>query len=269
MPSTPTPVGAPHDVNGSSAHPLLDAFEAVYIIHLRERTDRYHALRAELATIGVDIEHPKIRIMEGQWPESANGFTSIGVHANFMSHMRIIREAAARGVRNVLVLEDDAIFRRTLRSQAMQTALAQRLARDDWGLAFLGHRIDGSILKMLPAPEGGLTPLPPHIEFLWSHCYAISARGLEKLLPYFEETLVLPPGHPRGARMYIDGAYNMFRRWHPEVVSLVSRPRLSSQMGSVSSLGKRKRYDDIAVARPMLRLVRACRDGLWRMGALD
>ena len=230
-------------LNTPSSSPLLDSFERVYIINLPERTDRYAQIEQELASIGIPIDSDKIRIMAGQWSDSANGFTSLGAYGNFMSHLRILREAAADRLHNVWVLEDDATFRHRLRSTELQSLVASRLAQDDWDLAYLGHCIDPAFLK--PHAHELFVPVASDLEFLWAHCYAVSALGLPELLAYLEETLVNPPGHPRGGRMYIDGALNMYRRQHPKATTLVSPMNLSYQRGSASSLAGRKIYDKL------------------------
>lgn len=248
------------------ASPLLEFFDRLYIINLPERVDRYEAMRLELAAIGIPIEHPKVFRMLGQWPESPNGFTSLGVYGNFMSHLRILRDAHASGLRNIWILEDDAIFRTRLRAPELQSDLVARLREGQWDLCYLGHRISASRLESLPRLP--LVPFPSDEEFLWAHCYAVSEHGQSLLLPYLEETLVNPPGDPRGGRMYIDGALNMFRRFHPEAVTWVSSPNLSSQKGSVSNLAQRRIYDSIRPLQPIVSRLRGMRDQAWRQGLL-
>jgi hypothetical protein len=46
---------------------------------------------------------------------------------------------------------------------------------------------------------------------MWAHPYAVHCRVLRDLIAYMELTLTLPASDPRGVRMYIDGALNMFR----------------------------------------------------------
>lgn len=246
--------------------PLLDFFDRIYIINLPERVDRYEAMRQELAMIGIAIDDPKVSIMHGQWSESANGFTSLGAYGNFMSHLRILREVRSIGLRHVWVMEDDAIFRRRMRSIALQSRLVERLGSGGWDLCYLGHSIAASRLRSLP--DGLLVSFPPDEEFLWAHCYAVSPRGQGPLLDYLEETLANPPGHPRGGRMYIDGALNMFRRMHPEIETWVSSPNLSSQRGSTSSLAQSRVYDGIPLLQPIVSRLRAWRDEAWRQGVL-
>ncbi len=253
-------------LNTPSSSPLLDGFERVYIINLPERTDRYAQIEQELASIGIAIDSEKIRIMAGQWSDSANGFTSLGAYGNFMSHLRILREAAADRLHNVWILEDDATFRHSLRSTELQSLVASRLAQDDWDLAYLGHGIDTAVLRR--HANELFVPVASDLEFLWAHCYAVSASGIPELLAYLEETLINPPGHPRGGRMYIDGALNMYRRQHPHATTLVSPINLSNQRGSASSLAGRKIYDKLKLLQPLVGTVRAVRDEAWRRGVL-
>ena len=246
--------------------PLLDFFDRIYVINLPERTDRFEQLRGELSSIGIAIDHPKVRVMHGQWSDSAHGFASLGAYGNFMSHLRILREVHAQGDCNVWILEDDAIFRRELRDPGVQSRIVQRLRGGGWDLCYLGHGLARSQLKALAGEL--LLPLPRQTEFTWAHCYGISARCVGPLLAYLEETLVHPPGHPRGARMYIDGALNMYRRFHPEAVTWVTSPRLSSQRGTTSNLAQRRPYDDVAWLQPFVSRLRGLRDEAWRRGLL-
>lgn len=246
--------------------PLLDFFDRIYVINLPERVDRREQMRAELASIGVPLDHPKLRIMHGQWSESANGFASLGVYGNFMSHLRILREVHAAGAGAVWIMEDDAIFRRQLRDPRVQARIVERLQGGGWDLCYLGHGLPASRVRALPGEL--LVPLPSDQEFTWAHCYGVSTRGLGPLLAYLEETLVHPPGHPRGGRMYIDGALNMFRRFHPDAVTWVSSPNLSSQRGTTSNLSQRRSYDDVAWLQPVVSRLRGLRDEAWRRGLL-
>lgn len=241
-------------------------FDRLYIIHLPERKDRYVELQRELAAIGIAIDDPRVSFMHGFWPASAEGFSSPGVYSNFMCHLRILRDAQARGCNRIWILEDDAIFRRQLREPSVQAKVVRQLTERPWDVAYLGHRLDARRLARaeIERPGPGFFPLDPQEEFLWAHCYAVSREGLDKLLPYLEETLVNPPGHPRGGRMYIDGALNMFRRLHPQTCVLASAPNLSSQRGTLSSLGNRRAYDNWPALRAVARASRAVRDELWR-----
>jgi hypothetical protein len=77
--------------------------------------------------------------------------------------------------------------------------------------------------------------IPPTADFFWAHCYAVHARVLPRLIAYLERATILPSGHPEGGKLYIDGEFTLFRRFNPDVVTLVANPRLSIQKGRFSS----------------------------------
>jgi len=239
---------------------LTDFVDRLYIIHLPERVDRYQALKQELANIGIDIQGPKVRFPEPPYPTDAHGYWSIGVYSNFIRHLGILKECLEEGVERVWILEDDAIFRRQMRSEQEQEKLIQRLKRDDWDLCFLGHDINPQKLR---SHEKGLTPYTEG--FCLAHCYCVHPRVLPKLIAYLEETLRNPSGHPRGGRICIDAAYNLFREFHPEVVTLVTNPNLSNQKGTPSSITKRHWYDSLNITRSMVNSLRSLRDEAWRL----
>ncbi len=239
---------------------LIDYFDRLYIIHLPERTDRYQALSRELARIGIRIDSPKVRIPEAPRPQEPNGFPSAGVYGNFLSHLGILQESLRDGLERVWILEDDAIFRHRLRRSEEQMQLVDRLLQNDWDLCYLGHAIKPADLR--PYPHG-LVQWNQY--FIWAHCYCVHARILRPLVAYLEETLTNPPGDPRGGRLYIDGAFTLFRQFHPEVVCLVSNPNLSNQRGSPSSLAGGHWYDNLALTKPLISLARSVRDELWRL----
>ncbi len=244
----------------NSSAPLLDYFERLYIIHLPERVDRYRALGTELLNIGIDIQDPKVYIPHAPKPNETNGFTSIGVYGNFLSHLGILREALKDGLENVWILEDDAIFRRKLRQPLEQEKIVQHLTQNHWDLCYLGHHIQKADLRGYPL---GLVPYTG--EFIWAHCYCVNGKTLHQLVQYMEETLENPSGHPRGGRVYIDGALNLFRRFYPEIVCLVSNPNLSNQKGSPSSLAGGRWYDRMDAMRFLVTAAREIRDELWRI----
>jgi glycosyl transferase, family 25 len=235
---------------------LLDYFNRVSIIHLRERTDRYGPLVGELRRLGIEITDPRVSIPDAPKPKEANGLASRGVYGSFLSHLDILRTAREDKLQAVLVLEDDAIFsRRFVRDQQN---IAKYLSEHEWDICYFGHTLTNELDTLaigLPRYSGA---------FYWAHCYAVHARVLTRLIQYLEMTLERPPGHPLGGKMYIDGAYTLFRKLNPDVVSLVANPVLSVQRGSQSSLAGERWYDRQVVARPVAKAARAMRDECWR-----
>jgi GR25 family glycosyltransferase involved in LPS biosynthesis len=235
---------------------ILDYFDRVSIIHLKERSDRYCALVRELRRMSIEITHPKIRIPDAIKPSDANGFPTKGVYGNFLSHLEILKSALQENLQSVWVLEDDAIFSRLFMRK--QDQIADFLARSQWDICYFGHTLTQELNSLeigLPRYSG---------PFYWAHCYAVNGRVLPRLISYLEETVDRPCGHPQGAKMYIDAAHTLFRRFNPDVVTLVSNPVLSVQRGSPSSLGRGHWYDQHPLARPMVQLARNIRDEWWR-----
>jgi glycosyl transferase, family 25 len=241
---------------------LVEYFDRTCIINLPERDDRLRVIRGELRRCGGD-EHPeKVQVPYAPRPDDPNGFVSRGVYGSYLSHYTILQDALRDGIETVWVLEDDATFsHRMVRDQAR---IVEALRRDPWDMCFFGH----SLRRDLEGRPRGLIQIGPTAEFRWAHCYAIHAKILPRLLAYLEENIKNPPGHPRGGKLYIDPAYNFFRRFNPDVVALAANPVMSLQRGSVSSLAGGHWYDRSRLLVPLVSLARSARDELWRWTGL-
>lgn len=235
---------------------LLDYFDRISIIHLKERADRYRELARELRRLGIEITHGKVCIPDAPMPSEASGFPDKGTYGNFLSHLEILKSAQRDGLQSVWVLEDDAIF--SHRFVREQHKIAEFLSRSQWDICFFGH----TLTKQLDALEVGLPRF--HGPFLWAHCYAVHGRILPRLIAYLEETRHRTSRHPHEDRMYIDHAYNLFRKFNPDVITLVGNPVLSVQSSSQSSLGDLRWYKRHPLARPVVKLTFAIRDEFWR-----
>jgi glycosyl transferase, family 25 len=239
---------------------ILNYFDRLAIIHLPERQDRFLALRRELSRIGIDINDSKVRIPDAPVPESANGFPSKGVYGNFLSHLDILESAYRDGLNSVWVMEDDAIFSRRFRIGQQRTA--DYLRASEWDMFFIGH----SISQGLPTSPTGLLRFSG--PFLWAHSYAVHRRVMLRLIEYLRQTIDRNVGHPDGGKMYIDAAHCLFRKFNPDVVCVVSSPRLSVQKGSPSSLNSAPWYDRNVAAHFLVTRAREVRDEIWRQGWL-
>jgi len=239
---------------------LIEYFDRTCIINLPERTDRLRLIRKELRRCGADGHPEKVQIPYAPKPDDANGFTSRGVYGSYLSHLNILKDVLRDGIQTVWVLEDDATFsHRMVRDQAQTIEFLQR---NPWDMCFFGHSLHRELRGM---PKG----LIHHTaSFRWAHCYAVHSRVLPRLIAYLEENMSNPRGDPRGGKMYIDPAYSFFRRFNPDVVSLVANPVMSIQRGSVSSLGGCNWYDRSRLLVPLVSLARSARDELWRWTGL-
>jgi GR25 family glycosyltransferase involved in LPS biosynthesis len=91
-----------------------DFFENVFYINLKRRPDRLEQINQELEKHGIgaelveaidgnDLEQPTVASADGLMP-------SRGDIACALSHAKVCRMAKERGLRNYLVVEDDAVF---------------------------------------------------------------------------------------------------------------------------------------------------------------
>ena len=240
---------------------LFDYFERVAIIHLPERKDRYRSLTRELAGVGVDILSSKVSIPAPPMPADANGFPSRGVYGNFLSHLEIIERAYSDGADSVLVLEDDAIFSKAFHNN--QSKIVKCLRENRWDQVFIGH----SIAQTLPTSPSGLVRFQG--SFFWAHCYAVHRQVMPRLTAYMRSTIEREAGDPLGGKLYIDGAYSLFRQFNSDVVCLLTSPRLSIQRGSASSLNRASWYDQNVLVKSSRRVIRHLRDEAWRRGLLE
>jgi glycosyl transferase, family 25 len=239
-------------------------FDKVYIINLPSRPDRLNSVIHELDRLGFADSRDRISVPYAPMPFDANGFPAKGVYGNFLSHLGILRDARAAGFERILVLEDDAIFRRSAAAPAAQAALIADVERCSWAMWFPGHALKSTGLS---TQSKGIAPTT--LPFIGAHCYAVHARAFQPLIAYLEATEGRPRGHPEGGRMYIDGAYSMFRKLYPEHICLISNPALSIQKGTTSDLGKRKQYDASRLLNFCAQRAREARDEFWRWTGID
>ncbi len=238
--------------------PLLEICGRVEIIHLRERTDRYWRLAKELSHIGIAMTDPRVRIPDAPRPADANGFPSRGIYGNFLSHLDILRRAMLDDLPCAWVLEDDALFRSSLRSEDVQQELCRTIASMPWDFLFPGHALGPELAKL----DRGL--IYSDLEFKWSHCYMVHKRALPRVVDYLEKVIERPAGHPEGGKMYIDGAYSLFRSQNKDIRTLIANPVLSIQRGSDSSLANGSGPDRRALMKNVTSGARVARDELWR-----
>lgn len=105
----------------------FDYFDEIYLINLDSRKDRLEKAMASFSKLG--IEHRVIRF-PGIVPESGTG--ALGC---LMSHVAIIEQAKTKGLKNVLIFEDDVQF---LNIESIAPAIEQ-LGEKKWALYYMGY----------------------------------------------------------------------------------------------------------------------------------
>ena len=242
----------------SDKMPILDFCDRIEIIHMPNRVDRMVALKPQLARIGISIDDPKVHIPHAPTPADPFGFPSKGVHGNFLSHLDILTRALNENRKNVLILEDDAIFRSLFSNREFQQRFICQASKIAWDFCFIGHSVN--------VPSSACEPnlVQCNAPFKWSHCYLVNGAVLPRLVNYLNKVLHRQAGHPDGGKMYIDGALSMFRTLNPDCVCLISKPCISIQAGSPSGLGGGRWYDHNPLTNRIITSMRRSRDEIWR-----
>lgn len=111
---------------------------------------------------------------------------ALGMVGNHLSHAALWHELEQMGVEWALLVEDDAVPDPRLETtwpevvRVLASEVAELQARCElWDVFFLGRTLSGT-------PEGrDVTPLTVEVGWtLRTHCYAISRRGVQRLISY-------------------------------------------------------------------------------------
>lgn len=226
---------------------LLRTFDAVYLLNLPDRTDRLRESFQELQKID-PAARTLVEVVPGVRATEAHGFPSVGAYGCFQAHLGALRLARARGVRSVLILEDDLHLERHLAEH--WAVIAPKVLTEPWDLLNVGFHPDfnrpvaggNTLAGSFPGPQVSAgDALSRTGEALGlAHCYAVAGASLPALIAYLELVLTRPAGHPRGGAMHFDGALYHFFVEHPDRIRL--RP-------ACSLVGQRSSRSDIAGAR--------------------
>lgn len=230
---------------------VSEYFSMTRIINLPERHDRRRAVMQELEAIGMRPGSDGVDFFEAIRPSDAAGFPSPGVRGCFLSHMEVLKEAHARSLESVLVMEDDLSI-----SPAMQEVfgeLTEILDTEPWGIVYFGYTDSA---KIIFATDRKLVQSAEPVGC--AHFYAVHKRVLPQLLSFLELVLARRPGDPDGGPMHYDGALATFREQNPSVVTLLANPCLGFQRSSRSDISIRW-YERVPVLRQASDVARSVR----------
>jgi glycosyl transferase, family 25 len=233
---------------------LIDYFDRIVIINLPERIDRKKAILEEIKKIGGSLSN-KIRIFSAIRPKEAGGFPSIGAHGCFESHLSVLKEAMEDRVDKLLILEDDLLFDKSLYEKEEAVVLA--LQELPWSMVYLVHQV----------PESELTPMllqPYNKPLVTIPCVGFTEPLLKQLVPYLDAVKGREAGDPKGGKMHVDGAYNHFRKDHPELATYVSNPSLGRERSSRSDIADNCWFDRIYGLRRVIGWLRTWKESLKR-----
>lgn len=234
---------------------LLDFFERAYVINLPSRTDRRREMEHELrrADVGLRPEQlaSQVEFFPAIRPTEAAPFTLVGRKGASLSFLAVLKDARARGLSRVLVLQDDAEFVPDFQRRAAPV-LAELAARP-WGLVQLGYLGE-------PVPPADPAPLLHEFagEVIGAHCCGVSPLALERLIALFELQHRGVDGDHLHGPMPVDGTITVFRWLNPEVPRLLAVPSLAGQRSSRSDIIP-GRFDRLPWLRPLVSFARGLR----------
>lgn len=236
-------------VNEMSGHLLLKHFDAIKIINLKSRKDRRQEMLGELRMIGLD-NSARVSFHEASKFDDAGSFPSIGARGCFQSHLSILENAHANGIKSILILEDDLDFSRDIHSQL--AAVADHLERNPWSLFYGGAlKWDGE-----PSSVSPVTLSDPAHGVMGTHFIGLRGEAIHAAIVYLRAMLNRPSGSPEGGPMHVDGAYSWFRKAHPEFQTLIAIPALGHQRPSRTDVHSLALQDQIPIIRSVIAFLR-------------
>lgn len=234
---------------------IFDTFDRIYIVNLPERADRRKEMNVELARVGLRVDGHRIRYFKAIRPADAGRFPSVGSRGCFLSHLAILNEAMADGLRSVLIMEDDLSI--DARCARLHPEMVRRLGSDNWQFAYVGH--------VASSPDSAHPSwINCHEPLATTHFYGLHRSVMAPLHAHLEACLAREPGHPLGSPMHVDGAYSLFRAQHTDLTTLIAAPSLGHQRSSRSDIFPNKWYDRLAVTRLLAGLARRIKNALHR-----
>jgi len=208
--------------------------DMVGVINLRSRPDRRREMQGELDRIGLGNDS-RVLFIDGIVADDPAPFRLVGERGVFLSHLSILRKAAA-AEKSVLILEDDADF---------TPAAMKWNPSSGWDIAYGGYSAtDPEFLAIS--------------DIVGAHCMGFSIRAAGALVPYLERLLTIESPPP------IDGAYVWFRREFPEFATVFAEPVIADQRPSRSDIAGSGPFDRIVILRPLLGIARSIKRMLIR-----
>ena len=209
-------------------------FDMIRVINLPSRPDRRRDMQRELDQLGLGNDS-RVCFVDGIVVDDPAPFRLIGERGVFLSHLSILREAAAAGS-SVLILEDDVDF---------ASAASEWRPPAGCDIAYGGYS------AFDPAD-------PATSDIVGAHCMGFSAKAARALVLYLERLLTLESPPP------IDGAYVWFRREFPGYATSFADPVIAEQRPSRSDIAGSGLFDRIVVLRPLLNFGRTVKRSLAR-----
>ena len=183
---------------------FFDQFDEIYCINLDSRGDRWWDVQHEFDKVGISKRVKRFKAIVG---DGINSFQK-AENGCRLSHCEIIKQAKERGLKNVLIFEDDVVFV----SQPPEV-----LIPSDYALFYLGfYFVRGSFRKV-----------DDNFLLLGKGCYALHAYAVNST--YYDVFL-------EGSNQVYPIDIHCVRTIHPKYRCYSLHPPIAFQSGSVSNL---------------------------------
>lgn len=186
---------------------LNDYFDRVAVINLDRRTDRLASFEYQAKDLGIDfVRYSAV---------DAQAFGISPMTACRQSHHKVLTDAAADGVKRLLVFEDDAEFRAKFNQDFDRLSA---LIPDDWQMFYLGANVISPV-------DIGIDGLCKSNAALTTHAYGVKAEIFDTLIQASNDD-----------RYPIDLIYSDL---HPQLQVYAAWPALVGQIANFSDIEKR------------------------------
>lgn len=159
---------------------FLDFFEGVYYINLPARTDRKALFEGRAAKLGIEatwfeaiVPDPSIVTPLYEGHEDPTRAQKIGCT---LSHQAVIREAKRRGLKNVLIFEDDCVFLDGFLEHL--TKSVDELRSFEWDLFYIGGEPNNTMEQI----SENLYTMKTQGGIYTTHAYAVNSCFYDRIL---------------------------------------------------------------------------------------
>ena len=225
---------------------VIEYFDRVQIVNMAIREDRRRETEDEFAANSFPINTDSVGFFEAITPEEADEFPNRGAKGCFMSHLTILQDAEARGLNNVLLLEDDLSFSKHV---VEYTEVALGALKDmDWDIVYFGHAIknDPDTTEWKEVTGRMLT----------SHFYAVNGKTISRLTEFLKQMSERPCGHPEGGPMHYDGALSTFMSQNDDIKGYYFSKNLGYQRPSKTNIHEPSAVDTNIFLKPLIGMYR-------------
>jgi len=192
----------------------FDFFDEMYCVNLDERTDRWEHAQKEFEKAGI-----KDRVQRFSAIHDNDG--RIGI---IKSNLGIVKLAKKKGLKNVLVFEDDVEFIVDNPQEVLAESLSQ-IGNLDWTLFYLGANTHNKLIKIKP----NLILLKNSFAV---HSMAYNEKSYDTFIKRYE-------GVNRIANMNDILDVYLAQHFQEKYICLMVNPMMTTQMNSYSDIEKR------------------------------